>query len=42
MVDGKKETLKIEDRSFKSNNYLWPFHENSLKVEPGLVQNPGY
>lgn len=42
MVNGKIQTLKIEDRSFKDNNYIWPFHENSLKVEPGLVQNPGY
>lgn len=42
IVDGKRETLKVEDRSFKSNNYIWPFHENSLKVEPGLNQNPGY
>ena len=42
MVNGKKETIKIEDREFKQNNYLWPFHENSLRVEPGLVQNPGY
>ncbi len=44
IVDGRKETLKVEDRSFKPpHNYLWPFHENSLKVEPGLVQNPpGY
>lgn len=42
IVDGVKETLKVEDRSFKPFNYLWPFHENSLKVEPGLKQNPGY
>ncbi len=42
MVDGKVETLKVEDRSFKDNNYLWPFHENSLRVEPALKQNPGY
>lgn len=42
IVDGKRVTLKVEDRSFKSFNYLWPFHENSLKVEPGLTQNPGY
>ena len=42
IVDGRKETLKIEDRSFLPFNYRWPFHENSLKVEPGLVQNPGY
>ncbi len=42
MMNGHKETLKVEDRSFKPNNYLWPFHENSLKVEPGLIQNPGY
>ncbi|MGE7776458.1 RagB/SusD family nutrient uptake outer membrane protein [Chitinophaga sp. NPDC101104] len=42
MVNGQKVTLKIEDRTFRPNNYLWPFHENSLKVEPGLKQNPGY
>ncbi len=42
MVDGQKVTLKVEDRSFRPNNYVWPFHENSLKVEPGLRQNPGY
>ena len=42
LVDGKKETLKIEDRSFLPHNYKWPFHENSLKVEPGLHQNTGY
>ncbi|MDR1222303.1 MAG: RagB/SusD family nutrient uptake outer membrane protein [Tannerella sp.] len=42
MVDGVKVSLKIEDRSFQPHNYKWPFHENSLRVEPGLVQNPGY
>ncbi len=42
LVNGRKVTLKVEDRSFKPHNYLWPFHENSLKVEPGLTQNPGY
>lgn len=42
IIDGRRETLKVEDRSFKSHNYLWPFHESSLKIEPGLVQNPGY
>jgi len=42
LVSGKVQTIKIEDRSFKPNNYLWPFHENSLRVEPGLIQNPGY
>lgn len=42
LVNGTAQTLKIEDRTFKSNNYVWPFHENSLRVEPGLVQNPGY
>lgn len=41
-VNGQLESLKIEDRSFKSNNYRWPFHENSLRVNPGLKQNPGY
>lgn len=40
--NGELVSLKIEDRSFKSNNYLWPFHENSLRVNPGLKQNPGY
>ncbi|MDR2283833.1 MAG: RagB/SusD family nutrient uptake outer membrane protein [Sphingobacterium sp.] len=42
LVNGQLESLKIEDRSFKPFNYLWPFHESSLKVEPGLKQNPGY
>ncbi len=42
LVNGKVETLKIEDRSFQSYNYVWPFHNNSLRVEPGLTQNPGY
>ncbi|HBK31262.1 MAG TPA: RagB/SusD family nutrient uptake outer membrane protein, partial [Porphyromonadaceae bacterium] len=32
IIDNHKETLKVEDRSFKPHNYLWPFHENSLKV----------
>lgn len=30
------------DRKFSPHQYLWPFHESSLKVEPGLTQNPGY
>ena len=42
LVNGKMETLKIEDRSFQKHNYIWPFHNNSLRVEPGLKQNPGY
>jgi hypothetical protein len=42
MVNGQMVTLKVEDRAFRPNNYLWPFHENSLKVEPGLKQNEGY
>lgn len=42
LVNGELESLKIEDRSFKTINYLWPFHESVLKVEPGLKQNPGY
>lgn len=41
-IGGQLVSLKIEDRSFLPHNYLWPFHENSLKVEPGLSQNPGY
>ena len=41
-INGELVSLKIEDRSFKPYNYLWPFHENSLRVEPGLTQNPGY
>jgi len=41
-VGGQLVSLKIEDRSFRPHNYVWPFHENSLKVEPGLTQNPGY
>ena len=42
IVNGTKVSLKIEDRSFQPHNYLWPFHENSLRVEPGLTQNTGY
>ncbi len=41
-VNGQLQSLKIEDRSFAPNNYLWPFHESSLRVEPGLIQNSGY
>lgn len=42
MVDGKMVSLKVEDRKFLPHQYLWPLHESTLKVEPGLVQNPGY
>ncbi len=42
IVDGQRLTLKVEDRSFRPHNYLWPFHESSLRIEPGLTQNPGY
>jgi starch-binding outer membrane protein, SusD/RagB family len=41
-VNGQLESLHIEDRSFQPHQYLWPFHESSLKVEPTLQQNPGY
>jgi len=42
-TDGKLVSLKIEDRSFKAPyNYKWPFHETSLRIESGLVQNSGY
>ncbi len=41
-VNGELKSIKIEDRSFKPYNYLWPFHENTLKVNPGIKQNPGY
>ncbi len=42
IVNGKKTSLKIEDRSFKPFNYLWPFHETSLRVNKNLKQKPGY
>lgn len=42
MINGQLQSLKVEERSFAPHNYLWPFHENSLRVEPGLIQNPGY
>lgn len=42
MENGTKMSLKIEDRTFTPHNYLWPFHESSLKVNPNLRQNPGY
>lgn len=41
-INGELVSLKIEDRSFQPHQYLWPFHESSLKVEPALKQNPGY
>lgn len=41
-INGELVSLKIEDRSFSPRNYLWPFHESSLRVNPNLVQNPGY
>src|SRR5690606_35853191 len=42
LVNGRMERLKIEGRALKSMNCLWPFHESSWRVEPGLIQNPGY
>lgn len=42
LVNGQLVSLKIEDRKFSPHQYLWPFHESALKVEPGLTQNPGY
>lgn len=42
MVDGELQSLFVEERTFQPHNYLWPFHESTLKVEPGLTQNPGY
>jgi hypothetical protein len=42
LVDGELVSLKIEDRTFLPHNYRWPFHENSLRVEPSLKQNTGY
>ncbi len=41
-VNGKLQSLHIEERSFAPHNYLWPHHALQLKVEPYLVQNPGY
>lgn len=41
-INNALQSLKIEDRRFTDNQYLWPFHESSLKVEPNLTQNPGY
>ncbi|GAB3655541.1 RagB/SusD family nutrient uptake outer membrane protein [Echinicola sediminis] len=42
MENGQKVSLKIEERSFSPHQYLWPYHESSIKVNPGLKQNPGY
>lgn len=42
MVNGNKVSLKIENRTFAPHNYLWPFHQTVLRVEPDLKQNPGY
>jgi len=41
-VNGQLETIHIEERSFEPNNYLWPFHESMLKLNPNLEQNPRY
>ncbi|MBY5959507.1 RagB/SusD family nutrient uptake outer membrane protein [Membranicola marinus] len=41
-INGELVSLKIEDRSFEPYQYLWPFHESTLKVNPKLKQNPGY
>lgn len=41
-INDELVSLKIEDRTFESHMYLWPFHESSLKVNPNLKQNPGY
>ncbi|MBD1425013.1 RagB/SusD family nutrient uptake outer membrane protein [Sphingobacterium arenae] len=42
MVGNQKQTLHIENRTFAPHNYLWPHHALQLKIEPDLVQNPGY
>ncbi|MFD2965709.1 MULTISPECIES: hypothetical protein [Olivibacter] len=42
MVNGNEVSLRIENRTFAPYNYLWPFHQTVLRVEPDLKQNPGY
>lgn len=42
LVNGQLQSLHIEDRTFAPHNYLWPHHELQLRIEPELVQNPGY
>lgn len=42
MSNGQKQSLHIENRTFAPHNYLWPHHALQLKIEPDLVQNPGY
>ncbi len=42
LINDRLQSLHIEDRSFTGRNYLWPFHELVLRVEPALRQNPGY
>jgi len=41
-VNGEIKTIYVEDRSFKSYNYQWPFHSQTLKTNPKLEQKPGY
>lgn len=41
-VNGHLESIKVEDRSFSPNQYLWPINETILKINPNLKQNPGY
>lgn len=41
-VGGTLKSLKVEDRSFSENQYLWPINESMLKINPNLKQNAGY
>ena len=33
---------EVEKRTFKRNYYLWPFPQNEMNKQYGLIQNPGW
>jgi hypothetical protein len=36
------QPFSVETRSFMPKNYLFPFSQNDINLQPALVQNPGY
>ncbi len=36
------QTFSVETRSFLLKNYLYPFSQNDINLQPALVQNQGY
>jgi hypothetical protein len=36
------QRFDVESRVFAAKNYLFPFSQNDINLQPALVQNPGY